>query len=73
MVQRLIALPALKRVAHHIAMKEDGRRAESRLRQLKHHADLENEVHAFATEIAFFFGGHAIEDRGCQQKLFFGE
>lgn len=47
MMQRLVPLPRLQAIAHHVAVEEDGGCAQRGLRQLKHHADLQDEVDAF--------------------------
>jgi len=72
-MERLVAWPALQAVAHQVAVEEDGGGAERRLRQLEHHADLQDEVDALSSQRALFFGGHAVEDGRCLEKLLVGK
>jgi hypothetical protein len=53
------------RMAHVEAMQEYIGGSEGDLGELEHDADLEDEVDAFTTVLAFLFRREAIEDGGC--------
>jgi len=52
-------------MAHVEAMQEYIGGSEGDLGELEHDADLEDEVDAFTTVLAFLFRREAIEDGGC--------
>lgn len=72
-MQRLVAWAGLQAVPHEIAIEEDGSGAERGLGQLQHHADLQDEIDAFAAQCALFFGRHAVDDGRRLDQLILGE
>lgn len=73
MVQRLVAWPSLQAVAHEVTIEKHSGSAQSRLRQLEHHADLQDEINTFASQRTLFVRRHAVDDCGRLEELVFGE
>ena len=67
MMQWLITWPAFEAIAHQIAVEEDSGSAQGRLRQLEHHAHLQDEIDAFAAQCALFVRRHAVNNGGRQE------
>jgi hypothetical protein len=60
-MEGLVSLPWFQALAHQVAVEKDGGGAQRGLRQLEHHAYLQDEVDALAPQCAFFLCRHTVE------------
>jgi hypothetical protein len=57
----LVTWLGLEALAHQVTVEEDGGGTKRRLRQLEHHAHLENKVDALAPQCSLLLCWHAIQ------------